>query len=138
MAASRIHGQHGALYVDITSGAAGAAVLVATLNQSSRSFATATVDVTAYEDSNLVYAAGKPDASTTYQGFLDVNSDQLWYPSRDGVPRKFYDYIDTVNNANKYWFGTGIFDFGVDQGVTAAATVKITMKAASSISRVWA
>jgi hypothetical protein len=134
---TRISGQHGALYVDISSGANGSAVLVATLADSKRSFSTATFDVTAYEDTNLVYVAGKPDASTTYTGFLDVASDQLWYPSRDGAPRKFYDYVDTVGNPNKYWFGTGIFDFAVDQGVAAAATVTINMKAASSISRVW-
>jgi uncharacterized protein YbaR (Trm112 family) len=138
MAASRIHGQHGALYCDVSSAATGSAILVATLNDSKRSFQTATVDVTAYEDPNLVYVAGKPDASTTYTGFLDVNSDQLWYPSRDGVPRKFYDYVDTVGNPNKYWFGTGIFDFGVDQGVSAAVSINITMKAASAINRVWA
>jgi len=138
MAASRIHGQHGALYVDITSAANGSAVLVATLNDSKRSFVTDTVEVTAYEDSNKIYVSGKPDASATYAGFLDVSTDQLWYPSRDGAARKFYDYVDTVNNANKYWFGTGIFDFAVDQGVGAAATISINMKAASSISRVWA
>lgn len=137
MVASRIHGQHGALYVDISSAANGSAVLVATLSQSSRSFATETQDVTAYEDSNHVYVAGKPDGTGSYSGFLDVNSDQLWYPSRDGVARKFYDYVDTTGNPNKYWFGTGIFDFGVDQGVSAAATVKINMKPASSIGRVW-
>jgi hypothetical protein len=135
---SRISGAHGALYVDISSGANGSAVLVATIADSKRSFTTATFDVTAYEDTNLTYVAGKPDASTTYTGFLDTASDQLWYPSRDGTPRKFYDYIDTASNANKYWYGTGIFDFSVDQGVASAATVTINMKAASSISRVWA
>lgn len=135
---TRIPGQKGALYVDISSGANGNAVRVATIADSKRSFTTATFDVTAYEDTNLVYVAGKPDASTTYTGFLDVDSDQLWYPSRDGVPRKFYDYIDTANNPNKYWYGTGIFDFSVDQGVTTAATITANMKAASSISRVWA
>jgi hypothetical protein len=135
--ASRIHGQHGALYVDISSGANGSAVLVTTLNSSKRAFTVAQVDVTAYEDANLVYVAGKPDASTTYTGTLDVASDQLWYPSRDGVARKFYDYVDTSGNASKYWFGTGIFDFAVDQSVTTAATVTVNMKPASSISRVW-
>lgn len=138
MPATRIHGQHGALYVDISSAATGSAVLVATIADSKRSFTTDTQEVTAYEDPNKVYVAGKPDASTTYTGFLDTSSDQLWYPSRDGLPRKFYDYIDTVSNANKYWFGTGIFDFAVDQGVTAAAAITVNMKAASAISRVWA
>ena len=135
--ASRITGANGALYVDISSAANGSAVRVATLADSKRSFVTATFDVTAYEDTNLTYVAGKPDASSTYTGFLDTASDQLWYPSRDGLPRKFYDYIDLTNNPNKYWFGTGIFDFSVDQGVAAAATVSVNMKAASSISRVW-
>lgn len=137
MVASRIHGQHGALYVDISSGANGSAVLVSTLSDSKRSFATDAVEVTAYEDTNKVYVGGKPDASTTYTGFLDVNQDQLWYPSRDGVARKFYDYIDTANNPNKYWFGTGIFDFAVEQSVSGAVTVTTNMKAASSILRIW-
>lgn len=138
MAVSRIHGQHGALYVDISSGANGSAVLVSTLADSKRSFATDTVEVTAYEDVNKVYVAGKADASTTYTGFLDVNQDQLWYPSRDGLPRKFYDYIDTTSNASKYWFGTGIFDFAVEQSVSGAVTVTANMKPASAITRVWA
>lgn len=135
---NRISGAHGALYADISSGANGSAVLVATLADSKRSFSTATFDVTAFEDANLTYVAGKPDASSTYTGFLDTSSDQLWYPSRDGVPRKFYDYIDTAGSPNKYWFGTGIFDFAVDTPVGGATTVTINMKAASSISRVWA
>lgn len=135
---TRIHGQHGKLMVDISQGANGSAVLVTTLNDHKRSFTTDTQEVTAYEDGNKVYVAGKPDGSITVTGFLDVDSDQLWYPSREGVPRKFYDYIDSVNNPNKYWFGTGIFDFGVDQGVAAAATVTSNMKPASTISRSWA
>lgn len=135
---SRIHGQHGMLMVDISSGANGSAVLVTTLNDTKRSFTTDTQEVTAYEDGNKVYVAGKPDGSITVSGFLDVASDQLWYPSRDGVPRKFYDYVDSVNNPNKYWFGLGIFDFEVDQGVSAAATVTSNMKPASTISRSWA
>jgi hypothetical protein len=135
--ATRPHGQHGALYVDISSAANGSAVLVSSLNDSKRSFVTQTVDITAYEDSNLVYAAGKPDASAVYTGFMDVTQDQLWYPSRDGLGRKFYDYVDSVNQANKYWFGMGIFDFAVDQGVSAAITITSNMKASSSISRQW-
>ena len=68
--ASRIHGQHGALYVDISSAANGSAVLVATLVSSKRSFNTDTLDVTAYEDSNHVYVAGKPDGTGSYGGFI--------------------------------------------------------------------
>lgn len=138
MAVQRRHGQHGALYVDISSGANGSAVLVSTLNNSKRSFQTQTQEVTAYEDPNLVYVAGKPDASAAYTGFLDVNQDQLWYPSRDGVGRKFYDYIDTTNDPNKYWFGTGIFDFAVDQGTGQAIQVTANMKASGAITRNWA
>src|SRR4051812_9622179 len=125
--ATRRHGQHGALYVDVSSAANGSAVLVAVLNSSKRSFATSTVDVTGYEDPNLVYTAGKPDASATYTGTLDAATDQFWYPSRDGLPRKFYDYIDTTNEPNKYWFGTGIFDFAVDQSTTTAVSITANM-----------
>lgn len=135
---TRRHGQHGALYVDISSGANGAAVLVSVLNDSKRSFVTDTIEVTAYEDPNKVYVAGKPDASATYTGWVDTASDQLWYPSRDGLARKFYDYIDTTNEPNKYWFGTGIFDFAVEQGVSAALSITTNMKAAGAITRTWA
>lgn len=138
MVAARRHGQHGALYVDISTGANGSAVLVSTLSSSKRSFQTDQQDVTAYEDPNHVYVAGKPDASSTYSGFLDVNQDQLWYPSRDGVARKFYDYIDTTNDPNKYWFGTGLFDFDVEQNVSGPITVAVNMKPAGAVTRSWA
>lgn len=134
---ARIPGTKGELMVDISSAATGSAVLVTFISSSKRSFQTATFDVTAYEDANLVYVAGKADASATYEGFLDTSTDQTWYPARDGVSRKFYDYIDTANNPNKYWFGLGIFDFSVDQSVSDAAKVSINMKAASSIGRSW-
>lgn len=137
MAKQNRHGQHGALYVDISTGANGSAVLVSSMNDSKRSFTTDTVETTGYEDANKTYVAGKPDGSTTYSGFLDTNQDQLWYPSRDGVARKFYDYVDSVNEPNKYWFGTGIFDFAVEQSTSSAVSVTSNMKPAGLISRSW-
>jgi|SRR5215471_4475766 len=134
---ARRHGQHGALYVDISVGGVGTASLVLALNDSKRSFATDTVEVTAYEDGNKVYLAGKPDASATYAGFLETTSDQLYNAARDGLPRKFYDYIDSVNDPNKYFFGTAIFDWAIEQGTSKAVTVTANMKAASTIGRVW-
>lgn len=136
--ATRRHGQNGRLYVDISSGGAGSAVLVSTIADSKRSFATDTVEVTAYEDTNKVYVAGKPDASATYTGFLDIAQDQLWYPAQTGSARKFYDYIDVTNDPNKYWFGTGIFDFAVEQSTTTGIAVTTNMKPASLVSRSWA
>ncbi len=135
---ARIHGQHGAIYVDISSAANGSAVPVAFTRSSKRGFNTDTQDVTAYSDTNHTYVAGKPDGTGNFEGFLDVATDQLWYASQDGTPRKFYDYVDTVGNPNKYWFGTGIFDFNVEQAVDSAATVTFTMKPASNIGRNWA
>jgi hypothetical protein len=135
--ATRRHGQNGRLYVDISSGAAGSAVPVSTIADSKRSFNTDTVEVTAYEDVNKVYVAGKPDASSTYTGFLDIAQDQLWYPSQDGKPRKFYDYIDTVNDPNKYWFGQGIFDFAVEQSTTSGIAITVNMKPATAVTRQW-
>ena len=137
MAVTRRHGQHGALYVDISTGANGSAVLLQTIADSKRSFTTATEDVTSYPDANHVYVAGKPDGAATYTGFLDTSSDMLWYPSQDGAPRKFYDYVDTVNDATKYWFGTGIFDFAVEQDVAGSVKITTNMKPASAIVRTW-
>src|SRR5262252_5860987 len=103
--ATRRHGQHGALYVDISQAGTGSAVLVATLNEHAISFVTDKVEVTAYEDTNKTYVSGKPDASGTYKGFLDISSDQLYYAATTGSARKFYHYVDTTNDPNKYFFG---------------------------------
>lgn len=136
--ATRRHGQHGAIYVDISSGANSSPQLVATLNEHSIQFSTDKVEVTAYEDGNKVYVSGKPDSSGTYKGFIDTSSDQLYYAATGGQARKFYHYIDTTNEANKYYYGTAIFDMTVTQSVSGAVELSGNWAAAGTISRTWA
>ncbi len=135
--ATRRHGQHGALYVDISSAANGSAVPVATISEHQVQFVTAKQEVTAYEDANKVYVSGKPDASGSYKGFLDTSTDQLYYAATGGQGRKFYHYVDTVNDATKYFFGTAIFDMTITQTVTGSVDISGTWAASGVISRTW-
>lgn len=136
--ATRRHGQHGALYVDISLLGTGTATLVTTLNEHTVQFVTDKQEVTAYEDPNKVYVSGKPDASGTYKGFLDIASDQLYYAATGGQARKFYHYVDTTNDPNKYYFGTAIFDMTVNQGVAGGVELSGSWAAASAVFRTWA
>jgi hypothetical protein len=130
---ARIHGQRGRLYVNIASG--GTAEPIAFLNSWSLNFATDTVEVTAFEDSNKVYVSGKPDASGTFAGWYDDATAQTYTAATDGIARRFYLYPDH-SVTGKYWFGTAIFDFNVKSGTGEAASITGNFRASSAIAKV--
>ncbi len=133
---ARLHGRKGRLYVQLQT-ADTAAQPVAFLNKWTASFATDTVEVTAFDDDNKTYLAGMPDASGTFAGFLDDATLQTYSAARDGGPRKFYKYPSTLDNS-KYFFGTGIFDFSAAGGTAEAVSMSGSWKAASLVQRVQA
>lgn len=131
---ARIHGRRARLYAGIASSTA-AAEPIAFLNQWSIDFTTERAEVTAFGDSNKVYVAGLPDASGSYSGFYDTDTQQLYTASQDGAARRFYLYPDN-SDVLEYFYGTGLFDFGVATGVTDAVTVNGSWAAASPIVKV--
>lgn len=131
---ARIHGRKGRLYVGIASDSA-TAEPVAYLNKWSLDSKTDKLDVTAFGDSNKVYAAGLPDAGGSFSGFYDTATAQLYTASADGLARKFYLY-PTTDTATTYWFGTGLFDMSVSGGVDEAVTINGSYQAASNVTKV--
>lgn len=129
---ARIHGRRGRLYVGLADDSADAEP-VSFLNSWDISSSTDRVDVTAFGDSNKVYVAGLPDASGSFSGFYDTDTDQLYTASQDGLARKFYLYPDTTDG--DYWSGTGFFDFSSSGSVDGAVTVSGTWSAASPVTK---
>lgn len=129
----RIHGRKARLYVALASG--GTAEAIQFVRSFSFDRATDRQDVTAFGDTNKVYVAGLPDATGQWSGFYDDSTDQLYTAANDGVARKFYWYPST-DDITTYWFGTGFFDFSMEQSVDAASTVSGTWSAASDIIKV--
>lgn len=130
---ARQHGRNARLYMNLTSG--GTAEPVAFLRQWSISFATDSVEVTAFGDSNKTYVAGLPDASGSYSGFYDDATAQMFTSAVDGVARKFYLYPST-GTTSQYFFGTALFDFSLDSSVDGANTVSGDFQAASIVTKV--
>lgn len=129
---ARLHGRGGVVYLGQTTAAA--ASPIAFLADWTMNFAVAKVDVTAFGDANLIYAAGLPDASGDFTGFYDTASSQTYAAAIDGLPRNFYLY-PTVLNVLQYMFGTILPDLSITGGVAAAVAIKSTWNAASQIQR---
>lgn len=130
---ARLSAQKSALYVAIASG--GSAERIAFLNQWSMSFATGRTDVTSFDDANMTYISGKPDASGSFSGWYDNATAQTYTAAVDGVARKFYLYPDREVNT-QYWFGTGLFDFEVNGSHDGAVAISGSFAAASLVSKV--
>lgn len=131
---SRIHGRTGQLYVGLTSG--GSAEPITYVNKMTLDFQTDDVEVTAFGDTNKVYVSGLPDCQGTFAGFYDNATAQTYTAAVDGAARRFYWYPQTPATSGPYWFGTGLFDFSVETGVSDAVTVSGSFKAASAVTKI--
>jgi hypothetical protein len=132
---ARVHGRRGRLYAGIASDTA-AAEPIAFLNTWDIQFTVDKVDVTCFGDTNKVYVSGLPDAAGSYGGFYDTNTAQLYTASQDGLARRFYLYPDTSDG--DYFYGTALFDFGVNGAVSDGVSVSGSWNAASAITKVSA
>lgn len=131
------------VYLALTSGAA--AQPLAFVSDWTVNFTVAKVDVTALGDTNLVWAAGLPDATGDFTGFFDTATAQTYQAAVDGQPRNFYLYptLLAVNggpgnatvSSGTYFFGTILPDFSTAGGVAAAVTMKSSWNAASQVQR---
>jgi hypothetical protein len=131
---ARISGKDGRLYAGIATSAANAEP-IAFLNKWTLSMATEKFDATAFGDTNKVKTSGHPDATGSYTGWYDTETAQLLTAAQDGDARKFYLY-PTTDEVTKYFFGTAVFDFSVDVGTGATASVSGSFEAASSVAKV--
>lgn len=125
---ARQHGRAGRLYMSIASG--GSASPVPFINTFSIDLATQQVDVTAFEDNNMVYVSGLPDAKGSFAGFFDNATKQMATAAIDGTARKFYWYPDKAVNTI-YFFGTANWSTSQSWGTTSAAAISGNWNAAS-------
>ena len=132
---ARFHGRNGVVYLGLTTGVAASPVTF--LSDWTINKVVNKVDVTAMGDPNLIYVAGLPDASGDFSGFYDTTTTQTYAAATDGLPRSFYLYPSTLTTT-EYFYGTILPDFAVTAGVAAAAAIKVTWNAASSIQRMRA
>jgi hypothetical protein len=131
---ARRHGRNGRLYLGIAdSGAAPSSV--AFLKQWSAQFATDTAEVTSFGDTNKVYVTGLPDAQGAYSGYWDDATPQSYTAALDGNSRKFYLYPDVTNAPTVYWYGTGFFDFSIDNPIDGPITMSGSWRAAGAITK---
>jgi hypothetical protein len=128
--ATRAHGRNGRMYVNMTSGGTPSPAMF--LKSWTFNAGTDNSDVTSQGDDGKVYVGGLPDASGSYDGFLDVDSPQFYAAAVDGVARKFYLY-PVAATTTKYWFGTALFDFSTTDPVDGPATINGDWNAASSV-----
>ncbi len=131
---ARRHGRNGRVYMNLASG--GTAEPVAYIKGWSLQAASDKVDVTAFGDSNKVYAAGLPDASGSFDFWYDDGSVQTYTAAVDGIARKMYIYPDIVNAPAQYWWGTAFPDFSVESAVDGAIEGSCNWSAASTIAKV--
>lgn len=131
---ARIHGRRGRIYLGIASDAATAEPLPFFASWGIN-FATDKAEVTAFGDTNKVYAAGLPDASGEFSGFYDDATAQTYAAAVDGLPRKFYLYPST-SLSTQYFFGTVLPDFNVNAAVGGAVEVSASWNAASQVQKV--
>lgn len=134
---SRIHGRNGIVYLGVNP--ADAASPMAFLSDWSLNYSVAKVDVTCFQDQNLIWVAGLPDASGDFSGFFDTATAQTYVAAQDGQPRNFYLYPSLLGaqgaNPGQYFFGQILPDYSLASGIGAAVTLKSSWNAASRISR---
>lgn len=93
------------------------------------------IEVTAMGDTTKIYLAGLPDATGTFNGFMDDATAQTYTAASDGLARKFYLYPNLLS-PTKYFFGTIFPDYSIAGGVGGAVTLSSNWNAASSIFKV--
>lgn len=130
---ARLTGKNGRLYVAIASG--GTAEPIAFITKFNINAATDKIKQTAFGDANQVYGSGLPDSQGAYEGWYDDATQQLLTAAQDGVARKWYFYPST-NDTTKYWYGTALFDFGLDEAYDAGVAIKGSWAAATTTTRV--
>lgn len=136
--ASPITGRNGRIYVDISSGANGAAVPIANLNSFSVNETSDRTEVTAFGDQTKTYIQGLKDAQGDLSGFWDADGTLTRYVA-DGNARKFYIYPQAgAAHVGTYWFGTGVFDLTTTQAVNGAVEVSGSWAASTPVNYVQA
>jgi hypothetical protein len=131
--AAPIAGRRGRIYIDTSTDGTGAAKPIANLNSWSLNRTTDKIEVSAFGSTSKSYVVGLPDAQGDFSGFWDTDGDQYKVSQAIDGGRKFYCYVNNVDNAAQYFFGKAHFDVSVSQTVSGAVEVSGSWAAAESL-----
>ncbi len=129
------NGQNQRLYVAATT--AGQAVPAGHVKEFEINESFDTTEVTCYGDENKVYLPGTPDASGSFSGYTDKDSNNSLTGAVSQEPRKFYFYIDLANDPTKYHYGTAIWSFTRSYSRDGVGEASGSWNAASSVYKSW-
>ena len=128
----RIQGRHGLVYLSVHAG--DAASPLAWLNSWTATWTSDLDDVTGFADTQVIYAAGQPDVTGAFTGFLDAGTSQTYIAATDGLPRDMFLYPDSTN-MSQYFSGSVLADLAVTGSAPAAVTITVTWVAAGLVTR---
>jgi hypothetical protein len=120
-AVDRIHGYKGDVKMDKTGGAT--AVSVASINSWSASFATSKINVTCFNDPNLVYVQGLPDIKGSITGMYD-KTDRTLFELAFGFVAAMLELYPDSREPTFFWSGLAWVDASIDVKVDGAVTIK--------------
>jgi hypothetical protein len=95
------------------------------------------IEVTSFGDANKVYLAGVPDASGSFSGYTDSDSNNSLTGAVSQEARRFYFYIDFANAPSKFFSGFGIFSSTHSFSRDGAAEVSGSWNATSTVTKSW-
>jgi hypothetical protein len=127
---ARYHGKTAAIYIGTT--ISGVATKVTAMTEWSLDGSTERVDVTSFEDANIVRVNGLPDRKGTFSGHWDDTDSKLFTAAGVAGGVKMYLYPDVVNAPTKYFYGQANIDFSMSAGVKDAVKVSGNFDAAGS------
>jgi hypothetical protein len=126
-AVDRIHGYKGDVKVDKTGGAT--LVSVASINSWTASFATSKINVTCFNDPNLIFVQGLPDIGGSLTGYWD-KTDRTLFEVAFGTTAAMLELFPSSLAPTYFWKGLAWIDASIDVKVDGAVTIKGDYKAA--------
>ena len=126
-AIDRMSGDRGQIKMDPLGG--GSVVTVASINKWSLSLAKDYYKVTAFGDTNQVYAPGLPDISGSIGGFWDA-TDRSLFSIALGTVAPYLNLIPNTLAPTFFWKGLAWLDASINVGSGGAVTISGAFKAA--------
>lgn len=128
-------GRNAAIYIDISTAGASAAVPISLKNKWTLDQSTDKYETTAFGDSNKSYVVGLPDAKGTFSGMWDSDDSAalgIYNVIGSSSGRKLYLYPDRQNKPGTYFSTTAYFDISHDAGTAQVVNVTGNWAAAGS------
>lgn len=92
------------------------------------------VDVTSFQDLNMVKVQGLPDIKGSLSGFWDEAETKVFTASEETAGVRMYLY-PSADAPTHYWYGLAWVDYGLEDDVKGSINMSMTFEAAGSWAR---